>query len=166
MTRAELAALRRKYERLVRLRLAQAAGSTHAPRAELRALAQQYPGCLRELDAFPMHMLEARLLAVMAAEETPTRIERWMRAVHLFHGHMRGLLWAKKWLAGRQPGASIVALFHEEAPADARAWADELERVHAPPHGRLSRLAVERVALTIGLGEAETRAELFGSTKP
>src|SRR5437016_9436345 len=72
--RAGLAALRAKYEEMLRLRVAHDAGTEGDPREAMAALASQFPGALREIDDPPISEIRARVDALRAAEAGVTKI--------------------------------------------------------------------------------------------
>lgn len=72
----------RKYDALLALRAANlAAPLSPEHRQRLRALAAEFPSALRELDALPTDLLEARRHA--AASATPPRWVAWMCRYHV-----------------------------------------------------------------------------------
>jgi hypothetical protein len=169
----EIAALREKYERIVALRDAQSRGRRQdvappAPRAELAALADRFPGALRELDELPAEVVLARLHALDDAAADPSRAEPWMLAQSLFHENARGALAAKRWLARRRDvdadlsRAFVRAMEEHRHGAEARAWADDLADVARPPDGRIVSLVFARVARLLGSEPHEVRALVFG----
>jgi hypothetical protein len=171
--RADLEALRAKYEEMLRLRLAHDAGDDDAdPRAVQRAmasLASRFPGSLREIDDLPLHTIRARIDELRAAEDAG-RASPWMEATHLFHALTRGALCAKRWLGGRKPAAiddGARLTFESEASSlcwgeDALAWRDDLVRLASPPRGRVTDLVYERIAALLAMTEAEVRLLVFG----
>jgi hypothetical protein len=171
-TRADLARLRDKYERMLKLRHDHMA-DTEPPdvRAHLKRLAEEFPGALREIDELPVEELRRRIDALAEAERDAGSIAPWMTATHLYHALTRGALCAKKWLAGRKiVGASERAAFESEAGAlcyaeDARAWAEDLSHIAAPPRGRLTELVFARMAQAMGVSEGQARRLVFGLSR-
>ena len=94
----DLAALARKYDVLADLRQRREAGAGVAPRAELFALAREFPGALRELDTLPRAEIERRREALGAAigGAPPAPWMTWLVAYHLT---MRAALYVKGHLA-------------------------------------------------------------------
>jgi hypothetical protein len=164
-TRADLARLRAKYEEMLRLR---AEGRDVDPRRALVALADEFPGALREIDDLPLEEIRARTIALARAEGEPSATLPWMRAVWRFHVLTRGALCAKRWLAGKKHvDVETRATFVREAGAlcwgeDALAWDAELVRLAAPPRGRVTDLVFARLAKELGVDEAAARALVFG----
>ena len=155
---------------MVRLREENAAKTGGDPRSALSKLAARFPGALREIDELPMEVLSARLKALSSAEEDPSHVEPWMPAMAAFHRLTRGALSAKRWLDGKKEvdaplrAAFAAATLASEVPSaeDARAWADDLHRIAAPPDGRITILVYERIGLAFGISPAEAKTLVFG----
>lgn len=166
----ELEELAGKYARLLALREAherarQGGAPEPDPRAEMEAIAARWPGALRELDELPLDDVRARLAAIEAARDGQAPVLPWMCAQLRFHAEARGALAAKRWLRGRRlvdetVRATFVAT--TEGDAEARGWAEDLERVARPPRGRLLDLVWPRVARALGVSEAEARDLVVG----
>jgi hypothetical protein len=167
VTRSDLAALREKYEEMLRLRL-ESSGAD--PRRAMAALASQFPGALREIDELPLETIAARVTDLRASERGGP-VARWMEATHLFHALTRGALCAKKWLAGRKDvGEEVRREFDREVGSlcwvdDARAWQADLARVASPPRGRVTELVYERMGAVLGVSPDEARTLVFGSAR-
>jgi hypothetical protein len=184
---SDLRALREKYELILALRLehdaerasgldhdAERAGAIDSPhrderlRPRLQSLAARFPGALREVDDLPLADVRRRIEELASAEHDATKVTTWMTALHLFHAMTRGALCAKRWLSGRKEVDAVTrAAFALEAErlcwsAEARAWADELERIAAPPRGRVTDLVFERIARAMGIPEEGARQLVFG----
>lgn len=97
-----LATLARKYRALVALRGRRDRGGPAATRDELRGLAAEFPGCLRELDTLGPGELARRAAAVEAAAEGGPR-EPWMDWIAAYHALMAEAL------AARGRGESVAA---------------------------------------------------------
>ena len=171
MTALEIAALRRKYEEIVRLREQALAHPDRDPRRELSALAAEFPGALREADELPMEELRRRVAALAASERGTADVEPWMAIIARFHALTRGALCAKRWLEGRkQVDATTVARFEHEVSGlcyatDAHAWRNFLPRLATPPRGRVSELVFERMAEELTLASDEVRVLVFGASR-
>jgi hypothetical protein len=145
-----LEALARKYRRLVELRTRRDGGGPAATRAELRGLATQFPGALRELDTLGAAELARRAAACDAALAGGPRHpqepqEPWMVWIDLFHALMRRAL---------------------DARARGGPAADDFERaVLDPPRGRMLPVVVQRVAALCGALPEEVAATLFPSRR-
>lgn len=119
-----------------------------APRSELRALAAEFPGALRELDNLPLDVIDARADALESG-----RTEPWMAPLARCHGLLRAALWLKRHrgdLAGasQRAGFPVDAGFERALRAAPRAVAvvfarlsaelgqpaKELELMLFPPH--------------------------------
>jgi hypothetical protein len=169
MRRADLLALRDKYERILVLRTLHARASEDPtfqepdPKPELAALASAFPGALRELDELPLGTICARIEALVRAE-AGGEPEAWMEAQHLVHRLARGALAAKGWLGKRRAitsahrDAFLEAVDAGDLPSEAAAWADDLAHVARPPRGRLMDLVFARAAAALGVGVARARA--------
>jgi len=173
----ELGSLRRKYERILALRREHERARTgrhveRDPRRRLVRLAEEFPGALREIDTLPLEVIVERIDALASAERDPSRRAPWMEAQVHFHRFARGALAAKRWLRGRKHvDAALRAAFVDALPtmprgADARAFADELDRIAAPSRGRLMDVVYARVAAVLGVSVDEARALVFGVDAP
>lgn len=96
LSRSQLAALRDKYREMVRLRQLDAAGLAGDPRAEMRALAQRFPGALREIDVRTLDDLEARLALLEAAHRGEQAAPAWAALQLSFHDCLRLALEVKR----------------------------------------------------------------------
>jgi hypothetical protein len=153
----ELAALARKYEIIARLRRERADGGPVAPRAELRALAREFPGSLRELDTVPMPELDRRIRALADAAQGAASVEPWMSWMSAYHVTMRAALFIKartaraSHLSGDLADAlAEAATSHSGVPIDPAF----VRAVASPPRGRLNAVVFHRLA-----GEFEVPAE-------
>jgi hypothetical protein len=139
--------LARKYAALAALRARRDSEGPPATRSELRQLAAEFPGCLRELDTLGRDEL-ARRATVAAAVAGGAAPEPWMDWIAAYHAAMREAL------AARAPGqAGQVDNF------------DNLARTSGP-EGRLNVVILRRLALHFGV-PAETIAHtLFPVRRP
>jgi hypothetical protein len=92
-------ALARKYALMLRLRT-EALTDSHM-RSQMRALAREFPGALRELDALPLEVIQHRLDEVSSCELP----RPWMIATWHYHQALAVLLAAK---VVAQPRGSTV----------------------------------------------------------
>jgi hypothetical protein len=140
----DLQRLRGKYQRLVELRAARDAaialgqsgfGDVERParRQQMKDLAREFPGALRELDDSTADQLAGRLAAVEATLESGER-PRWMEATLLFHHALR----------------SALALKSNESAGD-DFWSGREALVRRPPTGRLLDLVWALVGERLGL---------------
>jgi hypothetical protein len=169
--------LRDKYERMHALRISHIRARSDAsflepdPRPEMMRLAQEFPGALREIDTLPLEVITARIEWLAHAEHDRARIETWMRAQVLFHRLAGGALVTKRWLGGRRHVTAATRAAFSEALAtlprsdDAALFAADLERVAAPPRGRLMDLVHAKVAELLNVTEAEARSLVFGERR-
>jgi hypothetical protein len=141
-----LGALARKYLALVALRARRDGGGTPAARDELRALAAEFPGCLRELDTLGGEELSRRAAAVVAAAAGGPR-EAWMDWIAGYHALMAEAL------AARARGAA------GEDDALGRAALD-------PPEGRLNVVVLRALGARFGVPPATIAATLFPLRRP
>ncbi len=144
LTASRAEALARKYQRLVDLRGRRDGAGAPATRGELRALAAEFPGSLRELDTLGDAELRRRAAACAAAAAGAVG-EPWMAWIDRFHTLMRQAL------AARARGG------------EAR---DEFERiVLAPPDGRMLPVIVAQIAREFGQAQGQVAATLFPSRR-
>jgi hypothetical protein len=184
-SREELLDLARKYDVLADLRKRREEGGGVAPRAELLALAREFPGALRELDTLPRAEIERRSAALRATllGDPPAP---WMTWLIAYHATMRAALFIKGRLArsggratelcppatagdeARSPLASELAL---EIARDAeRHWAipiDEsfVQAVARPPARRVNAAVFERLGRELGVPADEMWQALFPSRR-
>ena len=156
--------LLRKYEALHRLR---SEPQTDAPTLAMRALADEFPGALRELDELELGEIERRLAHLRSlAQGEVGAAEAWVTPLSLYHRRLRGALAAKRWLRGRRlvtPGERQDFLARRElGGGEAAAWATQLDRLARPPTGRVTDLVLERVAAELGLSIEALCLVLFG----
>lgn len=139
-----------KYERLLHLRTEP---TEVAPRAELRSLARQFPGSLRELDRLSIETLETRLAALRRVLADASDPEPWMCLQASYHGYMRATLRIKRWSRAwpDEPAAALLAFTARYVPAADEPGlacfdAELLAKIRKPPEGRLNPLVYEAVA--------------------
>ena len=147
---AALRALARKYRRLAGWRGQRDEGSS-ATRDELRALAAEFPGCLRELDTLGVSELARRALACAAAADDAGAAEPWMAWIDGYHALMRQAFAARD---RRARGLS------EET-------ADDFERaILSPPGGRMGVVVLRALASRFGVPAVTIAAALFPVRRP
>jgi hypothetical protein len=144
-----LDAIARKYRALVALRARRDGGGAPATRDELRALATEFPGCLRELDTLGPGELGRRAAAAAAAAVGGAR-EPWMDWIVGYHALM------SEALAVRAQGATGGA-----ADGDALAAA-----ALAPPEGRLNIMVLRELGARFGVAAATIAETLFPLRRP
>jgi hypothetical protein len=155
------AALLRKYRLLARWRRAKDAEARGAGEAtggatagEMRALAEEFPGALRELDLLGLAELERRAAHLATAPEYEPANEnanenaKWIAWISAYHALLRLALA----LRGPTPPAATPS-----SPADEMFLSD----VRRPPGGRLSAVVLQALGRHFGLPAEEIRAVLF-----
>lgn len=152
MSDAARAALARKYRVMAELRRAGAPDALAEDRARLRALANEFPGALRELDTLPTEEIERRATALESGA-----LEPWMVWLAEFHELMRVALEVKRTLPDvKAARATAVRAGLEAAFADA---------VAAPPHGRIMVVVFDRLAQKHGAPAKQLWDTLFPPRK-
>lgn len=148
------------------LRAEHARGDELDPRRRLRALAERFPGALRELDELPLAVIEERIAALEAVERSELPAPRWARALASYHAWMRAALalrraagveraqwqaleWLREWYRPEPEGPSLARL--EEA----------MDAVLRPPGGRLNRWVFGVLARELGETQAQVESLLF-----
>jgi len=142
-------ALARKYAALVALRRRRDTGGDAAGGGTLRALAAEFPGCLRELDTLGGAELARRASACEAAA-SGGQVETWMPWIAAYHETMRLALRIR----ADDPDADAVA-----DPAFAAA-------VRSPPGGRVGVVVLRALAARFGTPAAAIAAALFPVRRP
>lgn len=168
MSEDPFAALLAKYEEMHAMRRAHAAGleADDAP-ARMRALAERFPGALREIDRLPMPEIELRIAQLRAGERPG-----WARTLVAYHGWMRVALRIKR-ARPRDADARVVRewLATVHRPAADEPSLEDLDdaaviAILRPPEGRLSRWVLGRIARDRGVGIDELIAEAFDTGNP
>jgi hypothetical protein len=119
-----------------------------APRDELRAFSQRWPGALAEIDRISPEVLDQRIAALDRAIETgeaPT----WARAWILTHRRLRGALAIKAWLAG--------VVKEQDFPPEAALYRARVDEIRSPPKGRIMELVLGEVAQELALDPSTMR---------
>jgi hypothetical protein len=147
VTEATVADLARKYRALAALRSRRDGGGPAATRDELRALATEFPGCLRELDTLGAAETARRVDACAgAAAGAPS--EPWMAWIAAYHALVTRALGAR---AGRA-----------ERGARERAAAEGFEAAAlAPPEGRVNVVVLREIGARFGVSPEAVAAALF-----
>lgn len=151
------AALARKYQALVALRQRRDDGGDPAGGGALRALAAEFPGCLRELDTLGLPELERRAHACAdAACEEP-----WIDWIAGYHALMRAAFAVR---AEESPPEELVA----RASQAAGVTVDEafVAAVLSPPHGRVGVVVLRALAARFGVPAVEIASALFPVRRP
>ncbi|HEY1955717.1 MAG TPA: hypothetical protein VGH28_08890 [Polyangiaceae bacterium] len=154
------AELRAKYEEMLALR--RLGDAPHDPRPRLAALAERFPGALREIDALPEDEIASRIDALALAERDPTAATPWMHAMTRFHTLARAALFAKRALHERPAGSKGArSPLVEGAALDQDIFHGD-PRIAAPPRGRLMDLVYEKLAAELGTTPADAKRLVFG----
>jgi len=171
----DLAGLRSKYEAMKELREVHEKAKNDPsfiepdPKAKLAALAEKFPGALREIDELPFATITSRIEEITGAERDPTTISEWMIVQVTFHRLARGALAVKRWL-GKDKSPTREA-FERALDAgelthvkEARLWIDALDQIARPEDGRVMRVVWRRVIADLELTQSleEARARAFG----
>jgi hypothetical protein len=127
-----------------------------ASRAAMRALAEEFPGALRELDLLGLPELERRVVVLARAEASDEPEEPWIAWILSYHDVMRGEL-AKRLAAARGAGGNVSATSEVIG-----ALQGDLAR---PPGGKLSLAVLREVARRFGVPSARIAATLFPSRR-
>jgi hypothetical protein len=160
-------ALARKYAALVELRRRRDAGGDAAGGNTLRALAAEFPGCLRELDTLGLSELERRAAAAATDADEP-----WMSWIAAYHALMRGALAVRDPRAAnaRDDARALAAIAAAAAGADAaiaRVFDEAfLAAVLTPPGGRVGVVVLRALATRFGVPAATIAATLFPTRRP
>jgi hypothetical protein len=134
-------------------------------RRDMRVLAAEFPGALRELDALPIEELERRLVAVQAALQGAPA-ETWIDWMHRYHERMRWALAAKRRIGGRrQLGAADVQRLADALAVEhgSAGRADLVSDVLAPARGRISLVVARSLERDFGLAPDTLLPTLFPS---
>jgi hypothetical protein len=162
-----LRVLRNKYREIKRLRDEHTGGSETDPRSCLRALAERFPGALRELDELPMQVIEARLSELERALDGELPAPAWAPLQLAFHGSLRAALRIKRLARGASDRVRLLAELRAryqpepfEPSLEALGEAG-LTAILSPPDGRLSRWALGFAAASEGVSERAIVEALF-----
>jgi len=144
-----LDAIARKYRALVALRARRDGGGAPATRDELRALATEFPGCLRELDTLGPGELGRRAAAAAAAAAGGAR-EPWM-----------------EWIVGYHALMIEALAVRAQAAAGSAAGRDALAAAALdPPEGRLNVMVLRELSARFGVAAAAIAETLFPLRRP
>jgi len=159
---AHVPALARKYRSLHSLRVARQRDGAAPDHARLRALATEFPGALRELDALPMEELLARASALEAVG-LGAAVEPWMTAMAGYHALMRAALGIRR--AGGDPAAVLAEV--EALRSATGITLDELDlaAIARPPRGRLGVFVFGRLGATLGRQPDELWQAMFPTSR-
>jgi len=139
------AALARKYRTLAQVRRSKRSTGQRTPRESMRALAREFPGSLRELDALTLEEIDRRAAALEAGPAEP-----WMEWMAAYHQTLSAALRIKATRGEAMRLAESLGVTPGFAAACAR-----------PPGGRILALVVSDLAARFGVPEARIRAAIF-----
>jgi hypothetical protein len=160
---AVLLRLAEKYQTLGALRRARAEGHAVPERAVFQALAEEFPGCLNELDTLPLDEIDARA-AALAAAATGGPILDWMAWLAGYHALLRAALRIRiRSTQRRDVDAARARDLAEDASAHAGAAIDPafVQAVLRPLGGRIIPVVYERLAALHGAPAATIKRALF-----
>ena len=149
--RINRAGLGRKYRAMAELRRLGAPDERAEDRARLRALAEEFPGALRELDTLSTEEIDRRAEACERGEPAP-----WMDWMAAYHATMRAALELRR--SSSDPAAV-------EKLTGVRIDAAFLAEVADPPHGRLMVAVFDRLAAQFGVERKAIWDALFPPRK-
>lgn len=164
----ELRALARKYQVLAKMRRDRARDGSIAARADMRALAREFPGSLRELDTVHLDEIDRRTRVLTEAAQGDTVVEPWMIWMSAYHATMRAALFVKARVA-RSPLLSDdrARAIAESATSHLGQPIDEgfVRTVASPPRGRLNAFVFERLGQGFGVAPELIWQTLFPSRR-
>lgn len=163
-TRDELLALEGKYAQLETLRRAREKGEPVPERAVFKALAERFPGALRELDMLPMDVIEKRRQALGMAI-TSGLVEPWMSWMVAYHALVRVALWIKIRTA-KQPDVTPerMVFLTQTITREFGFGVDEafVKDVARPREGRINAVVLGKLEELFAVSAGEIRMGLFG----
>jgi hypothetical protein len=151
------AALARKYAALVALRRRRDDGGDPAGGGALRALAAEFPGCLRELDTLGLHELERRASACA----DPACEEPWIDWIAGYHALMRAAFAVRA-----EAGTPEELATRASRAADVTLDDAFVAAVLSPPHGRVGVVVLRALAARFGVPAPEIASALFPVRRP
>lgn len=164
----DLLELAQKYQTLAVLRKRRDSGARAVPRQTLRALAERYPGCLRELDTLGAAEIERRRGAAAAAAAGASQ-EPWMAWIWTYHRLMRATLLLKRKMGKRRslPPAELATLARDAGRVAGLVLGDVFVRAVArPPQHRIGVLVLERIGELFASPPREVAEILFPVRRP
>ncbi len=139
-------------------------------------LAARFPGALRQLDRFPLELIEGRLARLAAASRGTAPTPPWAAWEVAYHGRLRATLRVKRalGLAGPEDEPMRLAVRAwglagqtSSEPGEPGEPAEPFTRAHLeaiqrPSGGRLNSQVLADVAREVGATVDEVRRALFG----
>jgi hypothetical protein len=155
--------LAEKYRTLGALRRARAEGAAVPDRAVFQALAEEFPGCLNELDTLLLDEIDARAEALSSAAAGGS-VEPWMAWLAGYHALLRAALRIRIRSTHRRDVDDARAIdLAVDAAAHAGAAIDPafVHAVLRPPGGRIIPVVYARLAALHGVPAAVIKRALF-----
>jgi hypothetical protein len=152
-----------KYQALGDLRRARAEGCAVPERAVFKALADEFPGCLNELDTLPLDVIDARAQALNAAAAGGPVLD-WMIWLAGYHALLRAALRVRiRSTRARKVDDARAVDLAADAAAHSGAAIDPafVQAVLRPPGGRIIPVVYERLARIHGAPAAAIKRALF-----
>jgi hypothetical protein len=136
------------FAKYVEIRSLRSGGVDEDVRPRLRALAERFPGALRELDELSTDEIDSRIAALDRVVHEQASVEPWMAVMCRFHDLTRAALRAKRWLGSQRSidDRTREAFVRAHANDEAIQWTEQLQELATPPTGRISQVVVRRVA--------------------
>jgi hypothetical protein len=155
--------LAEKYQTLGALRRARAAGGEVPERTVFQALAEEFPGCLNELDTLQIEEIDARAAALAAASRGGL-VEPWMTWLAGYHALLRAALRIRiRTTKSRQVDDARLKILADDAADHSGAAIDPafVQAVLRPPGGRIIPVVYDRLAALHGAPAATIKRALF-----
>lgn len=147
--------LRAKYVEIAALRADRRRGEDRDASARLRALAERFPGALRELDGLSDAEIAARIASLTDAVRDGV-VPAWAAWLDRYHAWMRVALMSKR-------GVSARSTTHAEYGPTRVERLREMDAILKPPGGRLNTWAFALVASEFRVTGQEIEALLCES---
>jgi hypothetical protein len=160
---AVLLRLAEKYQALGDLRRARARGEAVPERAVFKALADEFPGCLNELDTLLLEEIDARASALAEAAAGGPTLD-WMAWLAGYHALLRAALRIRiRTARSRALDEARAASLAEDAAQHTGAAIDPafVQAVVRPPGGRINPVVFARLAALHGAPAATIKRALF-----
>ncbi len=160
---ADLLRLAEKYRTLAELRRERARGAAVPERAVFKALADEFPGCLKELDTLPLEEIDARAAALATAAAGGPILD-WMAWLAGYHALLRAALRIRiRSTRSRAVDEARAVSLADDAAAHSGAAVDVafVRAVLRPPGGRINPVVFARLAHLHGAEAAAIKRALF-----
>lgn len=133
----------------------------------MRALAERFPGALREIDELPLEAIAERIRVLEAALTGEEEAPPWACFFVDYHGWLRAALRIKRLCNGaatlEEALSRVRARYRPEPdePSLAAIGDEGVATIWSPPGGRLNPWVFARVAALHGVSADEVSAALF-----